>query len=461
MSFLRLATAIGSPFFRLFSTHTPERRAALTQPAFEAVTMGWMSPPDRDVPTAPPSAWPWASPGSASGGLRPPPPPSGPPYAPGPLGPPDEPGRPSHVRKPRRRGWLVALAAFVLGGMFAGSVAAAVVASDDDQTQVVARPAILTPEGVMDIQAILDKVQESVVTIETSAATAGGVFEGAGTGILLSPDGLVLTNAHVISGSNEINVRLFDGATHPAGLVGSQPEDDLAVIKVEGVDDLLPAELGSSDVLQVGEPVIAIGNALNLGGQPSVTQGIVSAKDRSIDDSGIAGEQISLNNLIQTDAAINPGNSGGPLLDAAGQVVGINTAIIAESQNIGFAIAIDPVKPLIDELRNGGGEINPDTAFLGVQSVDLSGVDEAVRNQLGIVAEEGAFVAEVSPGTAAEDAGIEDGDVIVAIDGEPIDTSTDVANTVRDHDPGDQVELRIERDGEEQTITATLGRRGS
>ena len=365
------------------------------------------------------------------------------------------------MRKPRRRGLLVALAGFVLGGMFVGSIAAAVAAGDDDSTQVVARPAVLTPEGVMDIQAILDKVQESVVTIETSAATAGGVFEGAGTGIVLSADGLVLTNAHVISGSNEINVRLFDGATHPAGLVGSQPDDDLAVIRVEDVADLVPAELGSSDVLQVGEPVIAIGNALNLGGQPTVTQGIVSAKDRSIDDSGVAGEPISLNDLIQTDAAINPGNSGGPLLDAAGQVVGINTAIIAESQNIGFAIAIDPVKPLIEELRNGGGDITPDTAFLGVQTVDLSGVDDAVRNQLGIVAEEGAFVAEVTPGTGADDAGIEDGDVIVAIDGEAIDTSTDVANAVRDHEPGDQVELRIERDGEEQTITATLGRRGS
>jgi S1-C subfamily serine protease len=357
--------------------------------------------------------------------------------------------------------WLVAVAGFVLGGMLAAAVAAAVVASTEEETPVVARPAIVTPEGVMDIQAILDKVQESVVTIETSAATAGGVFEGAGTGIVLSPDGLVLTNAHVISGSNEINVRLFDGAIHPAGLVGSQPGDDLAVIKIDGVDDLVPAELGSSEVLQVGEPVIAIGNALNLGGRPSVTQGIVSAKDRSIEDAGVAGEPISLTNLIQTDAAINPGNSGGPLVDAAGQVVGINTAIIAESQNIGFAIAIDPVKPLIDDLRNGGGEITPDTAFLGVQTVDLDGVDEAVREQLGIEAEEGAFVAEVTPGSGAADAGIEDGDVILEFDGEPIETSTDVAGLVREREPGAQVELRIERGGEEQTITATLGRRGA
>ena len=366
----------------------------------------------------------------------------------------------SQPKAPRRRGWFLAVAGFVVGALVVGAVATAIVASDDDESPVVARPAVLTPEGVMDIQAILDKVHESVVTIETSAATAGGVFEGAGTGIVLSKDGLILTNAHVISGSNDIKVRLFDGATHTAGLVGSTPEDDLAVIKVEDVDDLVPAELGSSDVLQVGEPVIAIGNALNLGGEPSVTQGIVSAKDRSIDDSGVSGEPVSLENLIQTDAAINPGNSGGPLLDAAGQVVGINTAIIAESQNIGFAIAIDPVKPLIEELRNGGGEITPNTAFLGVQTVDLDGVEEAVRSQLGIVTEKGAFVAEVTPGSGADDAGLEDGDVIIAVDGEEIDSSTDVANLVREHEVGDEIELRIERDGKEQTITATLGRRG-
>ncbi|HEY8543839.1 MAG TPA: trypsin-like peptidase domain-containing protein [Acidimicrobiales bacterium] len=432
-----------------------------------------MSAPDRD-PSSTPSAGPWASPGSGSGGSRPPQPPGArpatwsPAYPPGAtaLAPVPGPVGPGHGvaggSSPRRnRVWLVALAGFVLGGMLAGAVAAAVVASTDDETQVVARPAIVTPEGVMDIQAILDKVQESVVTIETSAATAGGVFEGAGTGIVLSPDGLVLTNAHVISGSNEITVRLFDGATHSAGLVGSQPGDDLAVIKVDGVDDLVPAELGSSDVLQVGEPVIAIGNALNLGGRPSVTQGIVSAKDRSIQDAGLGGQPINLTNLIQTDAAINPGNSGGPLVDAAGQVVGINTAIIAESQNIGFAIAIDPVKPLIEDLRNGGGEITPNTAFLGVQTVDLDGVDEAVRERLGIVADEGAFVAEVTPGSGAEEAGIEDGDVILEFEGEPVESSTEVAEMVREHEPGDEVELRIERDGEERTITATLGRRGA
>ncbi|HEV7762621.1 MAG TPA: trypsin-like peptidase domain-containing protein [Acidimicrobiales bacterium] len=359
-----------------------------------------------------------------------------------------------------RRLWLAVVAGAVVGGLLVGGIVAAALALQDDEPAVVARPAIVTPEGVMDIQAILDKVQESVVTIETTAGAGGGVFEGAGTGIVLSEDGLVLTNAHVIGGSDEIQVRLFDGANHSASLVGSSPDEDLAVIRVDGVDDMVPAELGSSDSLQVGEPVIAIGNALNLGGQPSVTQGIVSAKDRSIQGPGAGGEDVDLDNLVQTDAAINPGNSGGPLVDVSGQVVGVNTAIIADSQNIGFAIAIDPVKSQIEDLQNGGGEITPDTAFLGVSTIDVSTVEDAVRTQLGIRAEKGAFVAEVTNGTGADDAGLRAGDVIVSIDGDPVDTSTAVADAVREHEPGDEIRITIEREGKEQTLTATLGRRG-
>jgi putative serine protease PepD len=352
--------------------------------------------------------------------------------------------------------WLAGLAGLAAGGLVAGATALLV---DPDGDQIVARPAVLTPEGVMDIQAILDRVQESVVTIETSPST-GGVFDGGGTGVVLSADGMVLTNDHVISGSDTVEVRLFDGSTHPARLVGSSPDDDLAVIRVEGVDDLVPAELGSSEALRVGEPVIAIGNALNLGDEPTVTQGIVSATKRSIDAPSTFGDDVSLDNLIQTDAAINPGNSGGPLVDAAGQVVGINTAIIEGTQNIGFAIEIDPVRSLIDDLRRGGGEINADTAFLGVQTIDLEEVDRVVRRQLGIEADDGAFVAEVSPDSGADDAGLRAGDVIVAVEGEAVETTAQVGEAVRDRRAGDELEITIERDGEERDITATLGRRG-
>ena len=143
---------------------------------------------------------------------------------------------------------------------------------------------------------------------------------------------------------------LPDGSEHAATLVGASPDDDIAIIQVQDVDDLVPAELGSSDDLQVGDEVIAIGNALNLGGEPSVTRGIVSAKDRDL-----TAEGVDLEDLIQTDAAINPGNSGGPLVNAAGQVVGMNTAIVADAQNIGFAIAIDAARPIIEDLKAGEG----------------------------------------------------------------------------------------------------------
>ena len=311
----------------------------------------------------------------------------------------------------------------------------------------------------MDIQAILENVQESVVTIETSAGASAVEQPAAGTGIVLSEDGQVLTNAHVIGGSNQIQVRLFDGSEHAAGLVGSSPADDLAVIQVEDVDDLVPAELGASEALQVGEPVIAIGNALALGGQPTVTQGIVSALNRTITGAA-GGEQITLENLIQTDAAINPGNSGGPLVDSSGQVVGVNTAIIQGSQNIGFAIAIDPNQSLIERLRSGEGDITPDMAFLGVATSDVAEVSEAVRQQFGITAEEGALVQQVTPGSGADDAGLRPGDVILAIDGEPTATSRDVVDAIRAGEPGDEIEITIERGGEEESITATLGRRG-
>ena len=199
-------------------------------------------------------------------------------------------------------------------------------------------PAATGPSGVaatMDIRAVLRKVEPSVVAIETGTVNQnGGLFgRGAGTGVIISEDGLVLTNNHVIEQADSIKVKLFDGRELNADLVGSSPADDVALIKIRDVSGLTAAELGSSADLQVGDPVVAIGNALDLEGTPTVTQGIVSALNRSID----AGTE-SLSNLIQTDAAINPGNSGGPLVNASGQVVGIDTAIVDGSQNIGFAI---------------------------------------------------------------------------------------------------------------------------
>jgi len=353
-----------------------------------------------------------------------------------------------------------ALAGGLAGALMAGAVATGVtLALDDDATSTSSERPTVTPvttsEGGLDIQGILAKVQPSVVAIETSTSTPRGVFEGAGSGIVLSADGLVLTNAHVIGGLGDITVVLADGSKESASLVGSSPEDDLAVIKVEGVDDLVPAELGSSDDLRVGDEVIAIGNALNLGSEPTVTRGIVSATDRDL-----SAEGVELQGLIQTDAAINPGNSGGPLVNAAGQVVGVNTAIVADAQNLGFSIAIDTARPIIDQLESGEGAITPDQAFLGVSSSDVGDLTETVRTRFGLDVDQGAFVTEVVPGSAAEEAGLQVGDVIIEIAGSEVAQSSDVRDVILEQEPGDQISLVILRDGEEQTIDVVLGRRG-
>jgi serine protease Do len=348
-------------------------------------------------------------------------------------------------------------------GALVGAIVAALVASlvtftltDDDPVASVARPSVplTTSTGALDIQAILSAVQPSVVAIETSQTTTRGVFEGAGSGIVLSEDGLVLTNAHVIGGSSDITVVLFDGTRHQASLVGSFPADDLALVQVPATG-LVPATLGSSDALEVGDEVIAIGNALNLGGPPTVTRGIVSAKDRDLDAQGVR-----LEGLIQTDAAINPGNSGGALVNAAGEVVGVPTAILRDAQNLGFAIPIDLARPLIEQLKAGDGAITPNTAFLGITSTDVSGITSVVRDRFAIELDEGAFVTEVLPDSAAAEAGIQAGDVIVELDGNVITGSRDVQDGVRAREPGDEVEVRIVREGEELTVAATLGRRG-
>lgn len=362
--------------------------------------------------------------------------------------------------EPRRSGTArAALVGGLAGALISAVVATGVtVALDDDGSSSTSRPVatpVTTSDGGLDIQGILAKVQPSVVAIETSTSTSRGVFEGAGSGIVISADGLVLTNAHVIGGLGDITVVLADGTERQAALVGSSPDDDIAVVQIEGGGDLVPAELGSSSDLRVGDEVIAIGNALNLGGEPTVTRGIVSATDRDL-----SAEGVQLEGLIQTDAAINPGNSGGPLVNAAGQVVGMNTAIVAEAQNLGFSIAIDRARPIIEQLKSGEGAINPDQAFLGVSSTDLADLTDTVRERFDIDVDAGAFVTEVVPDSAAEAAGVEVGDVIIEIDGTTVEQSSDVRDVILDHEPDDRVELVLLRDGEELTIDVELGRRG-
>jgi len=375
-------------------------------------------------------------------------------FTPGPYDP--QPALPSEEAPPARApGTLrVALVAALVGALVAALVTAgAFVAFDDGNAQVASGSTArqIGDRGV-DIRGLLEKAQPSVVSISTGQTTARGVYGGAGSGVIISADGLVLTNAHVIGGSTRVDVVLSDGSVESATLVGSSPDDDIALVRIDNPVDLIPAEIGRSADVVVGDDVVAIGNALNLGGPPSVTLGIVSAKGRTIEAPG----GLVLRDLIQTDAAINPGNSGGPLLNADGQVVGINTAIIDDAQNIGFAIAVDAIAVLIEELRSGQGDITPDTAFLGVSMMDVRDVTASVRTEYGVAADDGAFVSDLVPGSAATDAGLELGDVIVAVDGAAVSGSDEVANAIRQRSAGESIDLTYERDGRRFETTATL-----
>ena len=361
------------------------------------------------------------------------------------------------------RSWRSAVAGGLTGAVvavliLAGALATGLVSTRADDAAL-PRPALRLSGEPLDIQGVIEAVRPGVVSIlvegVSSTPIGNQLVSGAGSGMVIEPDGLVLTNAHVIEGATAISVMLADGREVPADLVGSMPSNDVALVQARGVSDLDVVELGDSSAMQVGDDVVAVGNALNLGATPTVTTGIVSALNRRIDAPG----GVVLDNLVQTDAAINQGNSGGPLVNAAGQVIGVNTAIAGGAENIGFALSIDSVKPLIEELRTGGGEVRG-VAYLGVLSADIEDVSPEALARLGIDDSAGAFVAEVQPRTAAAEAGLQPGDVIVAINGEPVDGAGDVSGAIAASEPGETIEIRYVRGGEERTTTATLGARG-
>lgn len=308
--------------------------------------------------------------------------------------------------------------------------------------------------GALDVQGVLGVVSPSVVAIEVNAETFRGVFGGSGSGVIVDNSGLVLTNSHVIESADEIDVVFFDGTRAPATVVASIPAEDIALIQVQGVTDTQPAALGQSASLLVGDQVLAIGNALGFGGEPTVTLGIVSAKSRTLESGRFRFED-----LIQTDAAINPGNSGGPLVNAAGEVIGINTAIIDGSQNIGFAIAIDSVVPFLEGFASGDASLTPDTAWFGASTRSVSQVSPRELTSNGVTTDEGVYVADVFSGSAAARAGLEIGDVISGIDGSPVDTPEDVARIIRSRDPGDVIDIDYERAGERTSTSVSLGTR--
>jgi len=264
-----------------------------------------------------------------------------------------------------------------------------------------------------------------------------------GTGFILSSDGYVVTNNHVVEGADEVIVKMRDGTEHEAKIIGTDPKLDVALIKFKA-KHLKAVKLGNSDKLRVGDWVVAIGNPFGL--EQTVTAGIVSAKGRVI-GSG------PYDDFIQTDAAINPGNSGGPLFNTRGEVVGINTAIYSRSggnNGIGFAIPINLAKSVMNELREKG---HVTRARLGVHITD---VDKETMQALGLKNREGALVPQVVAGSAADRAGIKPGDVIVSIDGKPVHKAHDLPIRVARHTPGDKVKIGVIRDGKHKIITVKV-----
>ena len=309
---------------------------------------------------------------------------------------------------------------------------------------------------------IVSKVSESVVSIVTSVKTTsffGQSYDSsaAGTGIIVTEDGYVLTNKHVIDGATKINVVLADGTTfEDVKLVTTDPLNDVAFLKIEGASNLKPATLGDSKTVTVGQQVIAIGNALGQY-QNTVTSGIISGTGRSLtatDSTGSMSE--TLTDMIQTDAAINSGNSGGPLINAAGEVIGINTATGTSAENMGFAIPISSVKGMLKQLIEKG---EAKRAYIGVYSVEIT-PDVAKEYNLpvsaGVYLYNSAKYSAIVKNSPAEKAGLKDKDIITAVNGIKIGTAGSLSSLIGEYQPGDTVQLTVVRDGKEIAINVTL-----
>jgi serine protease Do len=277
------------------------------------------------------------------------------------------------------------------------------------------------------------------------------VQRSSGSGFIISTTGEIVTNYHVIEDADQIRVRLVDDEVYEAEVVGIDPATDLALLKIVEPDrEFTALALGDSKAVRVGQWVMAVGNPLNM--EHTVTVGVVSAKGRAL---GLSAETNSFENFIQTDAAINFGNSGGPLVDLYGNVVGINTAINAAGQNIGFAIPVNVARRILPQLRERGRVVR---GYLGVSINNLSR-EEA--EAFGLDSTDGALVESVVEGHAADAAGVRHGDVIVAVDGEPIEDTRELIDTISSLPPGTEVDLGIVRNGKRMTIEVTLEERES
>ncbi|MBM0206711.1 trypsin-like peptidase domain-containing protein [Micromonospora sp. STR1s_5] len=349
--------------------------------------------------------------------------------------------RPGRIAKFAGAG--VAVFALMLGSGVAGGALA--LALDGDGGGITRTYSAAPVINGADLPKIAASVQDSVVSITTDS--------GEGSGVVLSADGYVLTNNHVVASAagDAVRVVFADGKTADAKIIGTDPKTDLAVVKANGVSDLKPAKFGDSDAMQVGDQVLALGSPLGL--QGSVTSGILSARDRTIragegqpqDPTQQQSQPVSsISGLLQTDAPINPGNSGGALVNTRGEVIGVNTAIATSGQStgnigVGFAIPSNKAKDVAGKLQRGEKVSHPS---LGV------GVNQAEGG--------GALVASVTPGSPAEKAGLQRGDVVTRFGDKPVNDSDDLVGAVQAGKVGDRVEVQFKRNGVEKSATVTL-----
>lgn len=370
----------------------------------------------------------------------------------------------------------VAVAGLVLGMVLTGGLGV----TPSTQAERAAAPAAAPapPAGYPDFASLADRVLPSVASVYTEDRVTPGErgrgrgeidpFEfffgvprqnqpdrrqtprnfGAGSAFFISADGLALTNNHVIEGADKIKVRLADDSELDARVVGRDPATDLALIQAEGKGPFSFLPLGDSELLRVGEWVMAAGNPRRL--SHTITVGVVSAKGRAI---GLSPETSSFENFIQTDAAINLGNSGGPLVNLRGEVVGINTAIDASGQNIGFAVPVNTVKSILGQLKEKGKVVR---GFLGVK---IRNLDDEAREAFGLSTRAGALISDVDAEGPADKAGLRKGDVVVAVKGQPVKETRHVIDTISGMAPGTRVDIEVVRDGKPRTLTVTLGER--
>jgi serine protease Do len=316
-------------------------------------------------------------------------------------------------------------------------------------TQTAASPEDYNLPSITDV---VDQVNPAVVSIVVGTVSYNWFMqpvpsEQAGSGVIIDTEGHIVTNNHVVDGATSITVSLTDGRSFDATIIGTDPSTDLAVIKIDG-DNLPTASFGNSGVLRVGEWVVAIGNALALEGGPTVTVGVVSALGRTIEESS----DVTLYDLIQTDAAINPGNSGGPLINLNGEVIGINTAKVSsvEVSGVGFAISSNSALPIIDGLITKGYISRP---YMGVSLVTVT---PTIVRSYDLNVDKGAMIYYMDPGTPASNAGLKPGDVITVFDNIEVETADDVILAIRNHSVGDTVQIKYYRGSSLQIASVTL-----